>query len=117
MICLSLCLLLLLPVFRQGQNPPAAMSPSPDNRQPQSSSPTPAEERSRDEANRTMQATIEDIFKADPILEGAQIQTTVDDEAITLSGAVQNEAQHQRALQLVHPYTRWRKVVDKIIVK
>jgi hypothetical protein len=84
-----LCVLLLLPVplvfARQlqghGQSS-ATPSPSPESQpQSQQSSTGAAAERARDEANLKMQDEIQDILNSDPLLDGAQIQTTADDEA------------------------------------
>ena len=38
----------------------------------------------------------------------------MNDQSIILTGAVQSYAQHQRVLQLVSSYGRWRKIEDKI---
>ncbi|HEY1939865.1 MAG TPA: BON domain-containing protein [Candidatus Angelobacter sp.] len=110
MMGLLLCALLLLAVPWQMYSQSASASPSP----PASGTP---EQWSYDEADTTIQNDLSDILSADPVLDGAEIHTTVNDRAITLSGTVLNEAQHQRALQLLQPYRQWRKVVDKITVK
>ena len=65
-------------------------------------------------ANSTIQSNIESVLQGDPILSSANVEATVDDHNITLTGTVESYAQHQRVLQLVEPYTRYRKVVDKI---
>lgn len=121
MIRVLLFVLLVLPVLSpaygaqdQGQSQPVPETPAPDN---QSQSPTTPERQSHHEANQKMRDEILDTFEGDPILDGANIHPRVNDEAITLTGTVRSEAQRQRALQLVDPYTRWRKVVDKIIVE
>ena len=101
-------LLVLLAPQGNNQNAPDAPSPTPSS--------TP-DERSHDEANTTIKNDLEDILSADPVLDDAEIHVAVDDVAITLTGTVQNEAQHQRALQLAHPYIQWRRVVDKITVR
>ena len=123
MSSILLCVLLLVPfpvVFAhepqdRGQSTQSATpTPTPDI---QPSPLSPSERQSHDEANLAMQDEIRDIFEADPILDGAHIHPAVDDETITLIGTVNSEAQHRRALQLVDPYTQWRKVVDKITVE
>src|SRR5215813_6268673 len=65
-------------------------------------------------ANSTIQSNIESVLQGDPILSSANVEATVDDHNITLTGTVDSYAQHQRVLQLVEPYARYRKVVDKI---
>jgi len=65
-------------------------------------------------ANSTIQSNIESVLQGDPVLSSADVEATVDDHNITLTGTVDSYAQHQRVLQLVEPYARYRKVVDKI---
>lgn len=65
-------------------------------------------------ANSTIQSNIESVLEGDPILSSADVEVAVDDHNITLTGTVESYAQHQRVLQLVEPYTRYRKIVDKI---
>jgi len=65
-------------------------------------------------ANSTIQSNIESVLQGDPILSSANVEATVDDHNITLTGTVESYAQHQSVLHLVEPYTRYRKVVDKI---
>ena len=66
------------------------------------------------EANRRIHDSISDLLSSDPILNGADVDATVDDHSITLTGAVESYTQHQRVLQLVSSYGRWRKIVDKL---
>ena len=65
-------------------------------------------------ANERIQTSIRDLLKSDPVVDGADVQVSVDDEKILLSGKVESYAQHQRILQLVAQYGRWRKIVDHI---
>lgn len=53
----------------------------------------------------------------DPALKDAKVQAQVDQDTITVSGAVQDEAQHSRVLASVQSYLGHRKLVDKIDVK
>ncbi len=71
-------------------------------------------DQSKGENNGKIQDNIESVLEGDPILSGADVEVQVDDQNITLTGTVESYAQHQRVLQLVEPYTRYRKVVDKI---
>jgi osmotically-inducible protein OsmY len=55
-----------------------------------------------------------DLLSSDPVLSGANVEATVDDKNITLTGTVKSHAQHQRVLQLAEQYRRWREIVDQI---
>jgi hypothetical protein len=65
-------------------------------------------------ANRRIQDSISDLLNSDPVLSGSDVDATVDDHNIVLTGKVQSHVQHERVLQLVSSYGRWRKIVDKI---
>lgn len=93
----------LLCVLLVGLSPTFSLSPQ-DDTQPQAKA----------DANRTIQSNIESVLEGDPILSSADVEATVDDHNITLTGTVESYAQHQRVLQLIEPYARYRKVVDKI---
>lgn len=71
----------------------------------------------KSENNSKIRSHINDVLRSDPSISGADVQTNVDDQNITLTGTVQSEGQHQRVLQLVEHYSRWRQIVDKISVK
>jgi hypothetical protein len=66
------------------------------------------------EQNRRIHDSISDLLSSDPVLSGSDVDATVDDHNIVLTGTVQSHAQHERVLQLVSSYGRWRKIVDKI---
>jgi hypothetical protein len=65
-------------------------------------------------ANRRIQDSISDLLSSDPVLSGSDVDATVDDHNIVLTGKVQSHVQHERVLQLVSSYGRWRNIVDKI---
>ena len=67
--------------------------------------------------NGQIQSNLQSALDDDPLLSEANIGMTVDDENITLTGTVQSYWQHQRVLQLVSPYSRSRKIVDKMSVQ
>ena len=67
--------------------------------------------------NERIQDNLQSAFDDDPTLNGAEVAANVDDENITLTGTVQSYLQHQRVLQLVSPYYRYRMVVDKVRVQ
>jgi len=84
--------------------------------QPAPPQPT-AHPQDKSENNSKIRSHINDVLRSDPSISGADVQTNVDDQNITLTGTVQSEGQHQRVLQLVEHYSRWRQIVDKISVK
>jgi osmotically-inducible protein OsmY len=101
----------------QGQNPPSAASPtaSPDSQQ-QQPTPTPSRQ-DKASVNSQIESNIESVLSGDPTLGGINVQTSVDDSNITLTGTVDSEAQMRRVLQLVAPYSSYRSVVNKITVR
>lgn len=105
----------------QGQ-PPAQASPPvtyPENRgQPQPSpSPTATPEQNKAGVNSQIQNQVQSALKSDPVLSGANVQASVDDQSINVTGTVESEAQHDRVLQLLGPYMRYRSINDKVKVK
>lgn len=48
---------------------------------------------------------------------GSNIQTSVDDQRVTLTGTVTSELQHEMALQLARAYAENRHIVDKLVVQ
>ena len=112
-------LLLFIATFARGQDPqqsPAA-NPSPSPGQSAQPQPPPAVHQDMSENNSRIQRSVQDLLQGDPVLSSADITTTVDDYAITLTGTVDSYAQHQRAMALVSQYSRYRKIVDKIQTK
>lgn len=83
--------------------------------QPSSSSSSTAHD-PQDEAsaNRRIHDSIKDLLTSDPGLSGAKVDVKVNDHDITLGGSVESYTQHQRVLQLVSSYARWRRIVDKM---
>ena len=68
-------------------------------------------------ANQRIQSSIDDLLSSDPVVDGADVEVAVDDHNITLTGSVENYTQHQRVLQLVSSYGRWRRIVDHVKMK
>lgn len=97
------------------QATPDASAPTHDNSQSPTAQP-PAQEQ-HTEANRRIRDSINDALSSDVILNGAHVKADVDDHNITLNGDVRSFDQHQRVLQLVHSFGRWRNIVDKIQMK
>lgn len=122
-ILLFTLLLVVPPAFTQqpqpqGQNPPYATPPKPDNR-PQSQQPPQAAPKDQDRsmANQDIQSQLDNALSNDPTLSGADVQAAVDDQNITLTGTVQSAGQRDRAMALCQTYARYRNIVDKIKIK
>lgn len=73
-----------------------------------------AQDQAKGESNDNIQDNLQSVLSSDPVLSDANVQVQVDDQNITLTGTVETYAQHERALQLVAPYSGKRKIVDKI---
>lgn len=98
----------------QNQDPPPTATSSPSGDNPSTSPQADSQNQSKADVNQRIQNSIQDLLSSDPILSGADVQASVNDENIILTGTVQSYAQHQRVLQLAAQYTRWRKIDDKI---
>src|ERR1700756_441334 len=113
---LFLCAFLLLgtPMFCQQQNSVPTGPNSqvlPDNSAQTNQSVQPPQNRAA--ANERIQSNLQSSFDDDPVLSGADLTASVDDERVTLTGTVQSYLQHQRVVQLVSPYSGYREIVDK----
>jgi osmotically-inducible protein OsmY len=99
----------------QSQSPPATgQQVSPDKQQPQE-----PESSRQDKAsfNSQIQSNIQNVLSGDPILSGTDVKASVDDVNITLTGSVQSQGQMARVIALVSPYTQYRNVVNKVVVR
>lgn len=96
--------------------PLAWFSQAQQSQAPQSPTPTPNPQ-DRAQANSNIESNLQSAFSSDPLLSGADIQANVDDVAITITGTVQSEGQHRRALAFASQYAQYRKIVDKITVQ
>jgi osmotically-inducible protein OsmY len=67
--------------------------------------------------NSQIQSNLRSALSSDPALSGTDVETTVDDVNITLSGTVQSQAQLDRAMALTSPYASYRNVVNKVTVR
>lgn len=111
MLRILVCALLLSVSFALTQGPASRA-------QEAKPSPTPSDNaQSKSEANSRIQRSVEDLLHGDQVLSSADIETTVDDYSITLTGHVDSYAQHQRVLALLEQYARYRKIVDKLQMK
>jgi hypothetical protein len=100
------------PVQAGSQNQPATATAPPQQSQPSS-----PQREDKPDINRNIESNLRDAFGGDPALSGAQIDVKVDDVAITLTGSVQSEGQHRRAVQLASQYGQYRQIVDKLVTK
>jgi BON domain len=100
----------------QGQNPPSASpQPSPGN-QPSQGQATPNPQ-DKAAANSQIQSNIKNALSGDPSLSDTDVQVSVDDMNITLTGSVHSQAQLDRVMALVSPYIRYRSVVNKVTAR
>jgi BON domain len=99
----------------QTQSPPYTTPPTlPDNR-PQTQQPP--ETQAPAAASSEIQDQIQRSISKDPALSDAQVNASVDEQTITLSGTVQDETEHQKVLQVVQSYAGQRKIDDKLVVR
>jgi BON domain len=113
----SLCIVLLSAVMAFSQQQPQSQDP-PTVKPSGNKSPSPSQDDSQNQsnadANQRIQSSIQNLLSDDPILDGVDVQASVNDESIILTGTVASYAQHQRVLQLAAQYGRWRKIDDRV---
>ncbi|HEX7286070.1 MAG TPA: BON domain-containing protein [Candidatus Angelobacter sp.] len=118
MIRMLFCILLLLTAtLALAQQQPSGQQNPPSGAPPQTQQPAPPAQQERAMSNSDIQGQVQSTLGNDPSLSGAQVQASVDDTSITLTGTVQSQAQKDRILALVSPYQAQRKIVDKVTVK
>jgi osmotically-inducible protein OsmY len=118
MIRILFCTLLLLTAtLAFAQQQPSGQQNPPSGAPPQTQQPAAPAPQERAMSNSDIQSQVQSTLGNDPSLSGAQVQASVDDTSITLTGTVQSQAQKDRILALVAPYQAQRKVVDKVTVK
>jgi osmotically-inducible protein OsmY len=105
-------LLFLWAMFAFGQQqpqnpPPASPQATPDNPQTTNS-------QDKSGVNSQIQSNVASALSSDPALSGTDVQVSVDDVSITLTGSVQSQAQLDRVMALISPYQRYRNVVNKV---
>src|ERR1700756_1352349 len=88
---LSTLLMLAMPLWSQDSPPPSnPHASSPHDSQAQ---PTP-QAQSNSSQNSRIQDSISDLLNSDLVLSGSDVDATVDDHNIVLTGKVQSHAQH-----------------------
>jgi osmotically-inducible protein OsmY len=116
-VCVVLSLLSTLAVAQQqSANPPSADPNASQQPSPEQSPQGQKNPQDKSGANSQMQSDISSALSSDPSLSGTDVQSTVDDVSITLTGTVQSQAQMDRVLALVSPYSRYRNVVNKVAI-
>src|SRR6185369_13620115 len=55
-----------------------------------------SQNQSKADANQRIQSSIQGLLSDDPVLDGVDVQASVNDESIILTGTVASYAQHQR---------------------
>jgi hypothetical protein len=68
-------------------------------------------------SNPELRQQIDDSFSAEPKLAESRLNVSVDDEAVTLTGTVVDEQQHDLAISIVKSHAGDREIVDKIQVQ
>ena len=122
-------LLLFVATVALGQQQPVPGTP-PFNPNPQSrgnnappNEQSPAEQMPPDTkapahvSNSDIERQLQNAFDQEPVLTGTHLKATADDDAVTISGTVENEQQHKIALEMTQGKAGERKIVDKIVVR
>jgi osmotically-inducible protein OsmY len=88
--------------------------PASDQNAPAGASSMPQSSASGDSA--TLQTTIQDKLKGEPLLSSSNVNVNVTDSTIELSGTVSTGKEKQTAVRIAQSYAGNRKVVDRITV-
>ncbi len=94
------------PTFPEGRRAPGRQMP-PDIQAP----PT------REMSNHQIEGQLLKELRAEPELSGTNVDATVDDNSVVLTGSVDTVAQRERAVRIAQSYAGSRKLVDKIKVR
>lgn len=93
------------PTFPQGQQPRQDMPPDTEAPPPQQMS------------SWQVQQQIQNKLTSEPSLANTNLKASVNDSAVTLSGVVDSERQHQLVLGIAQSYAGGREIFDKIQVQ
>lgn len=99
------------PMGLPGQFPRS--DPNADPNAPETKAPKKHQYSSRDLSQKLQKA----LDSKNAAYRGSSIQTSVDDQSITLSGSVTSSMQHDMALQLARAYGDDRKIIDKLTIQ
>jgi osmotically-inducible protein OsmY len=67
--------------------------------------------------NSQILSNVQSSLNSDPSLSGTDVQVSVDDVSITLTGSVQSQGQLDRVLALASPYVSYRRVVNHVLIQ
>jgi hypothetical protein len=68
-------------------------------------------------SNPEIQQKIGEKLSTEPMLAGVNVNVSVDDKSVVLTGTVQDKQQHDLALRIAGSYADQREIVDKIQVQ
>ncbi|HEY6274547.1 MAG TPA: BON domain-containing protein [Terriglobales bacterium] len=109
---LRACAVLLMAATSGTCSEDASQQPPP----PPSPAQRPAPSQYKAPANSQIQSTLQSALDSDPGLNGTDVEVSVDDVNLTLTGSVQTQAQLNRVFALASPYADYRSVVNKVAV-
>jgi hypothetical protein len=121
-ILLVLALAIVASAFAQQQpsGPPYTTPPTfPKDKKPTQEMPpdTKAPAPSDSLSTAQVQRQIQEKISAEPVLANAKVGVKVTGKAVTLTGLVDTERQHEMALRIAQSYAGDRKIVDKITIR
>jgi len=117
MSCLVLFLATSMLAQQQGQPPPQSTPPTfPQDRVPKERMPSDQQAQPEGLSISEAQQKIQQGLNSEPILRNSNVGVHVDENSVVLTGAVDSEQQHDRALRIAQSYAGDRKIVDKIKV-
>jgi BON domain len=110
---LRACAVLLMAATSGTCSEDASQQPPPS---PPPPSQPPATSQYKAPVNSQIQSTLQSALDSDPGLSGTDVEVSVDDVNLTLTGSVQTQAQLNRVFALASPYADYRSVVNKVAV-
>ena len=87
--------------------------PKVDPNAPESKAPKKHQSSSKEVADKLHKA----LDSKNAAYRGSNIQTSVDDQSVTLTGSVTSSMQRDMALQLARAYGEDRQIVDKLVIQ
>jgi len=99
-----------------GTTAPAAGASTQSSTSASGTSSSPASDQPASSDSATLQTTIQDKLKSEPLLSSSNVNVNVTDSTIELSGTVSTGKEKQTAERIAQSYAGNRKVVDRITV-
>src|SRR5947208_17048586 len=99
-----------------GGTPPFNPNPQPNGNNAPPNEQSPAEQIPPDTkapahvSNSDIERQLQSAFDQEPVLTGTHLKATADDDAVTISGTVENEQQHKIALEMTQGKAGDRKI-------